>query len=179
MTGFKIAQLVGTEPSVSMVNAPSLYQQFPNFIINSKPISFQSKPYTESRLCKKCSHWCHEQRSCSVPLGLSCVLKWLSGQPSGPVGLCCTWSGSLCTRAAVFLQAVCSLDKGYKQTNKPTAIWSMRTHLLGCHLCKKESQAKESWQSSSCIVRPRVKAVCLLELQLSKRRFQEDRNPLF
>lgn len=179
MTGFKIAQLVGTEPSVSMVNAPSLYQQFPNFIINSKPISFQSKPYTESQLCKKCSHWCHEQRSCSVPLGLPCVLKWLSRQPSGPVGLCCTWSGSLCTRAAVFLQAVCSLDKGYKQTNKPTAIWSMRTHLLGCHLCKKESQAKESWQSSSCIVRPRVKAVCLLELQLSKRRFQEDRNPLF
>ena len=113
-----------------------------------------------------------------MPLGLPYVLKWLSGQPSGPVGLCCTWSGSLCTRAAVFLQAVCSLDKGYKQTNKPTAIWSMRTHLLGCHLCKMESQAKESWQSSSCIVRPRVKAVYLLELQLSKR-FQEDRNPLF
>lgn len=131
MTGFKIAQLVGTEPSVSMVNAPSLYQQFPNFIINSKPISFQSKPYTESQLCKKCSHWCHKQRAPLAPRPPH-VLKWLSGQPSGPVGLWCTWSGSLCTRAAVFLQAVCSLDKGYKQTNKPTAIWSMRTHLLGC-----------------------------------------------
>lgn len=178
MTGFKIAQLVGRESSVSMVNAPSLYQQFPNFIINSKPISFQSKPCTESQLCKKCSHWCQKQRSPTAPLGLPYVLKWLSGQPSGAVGLCCTWSGSLCARAAVFLQAVCSLDKGYKQTNKPTAIWSMRTHLLGCHLCKMESQAKESWQSSSCIVKPRVKAVCLLELQLSKRRFQEDRNPL-
>ena len=119
-------------------------------------------------------------RSRDPPLCPSaCPMSWSgSGQPSGAVGLCCTWSGSLCARAAVFLQAVCSLDKGYKQTNKPTAIWSMRTHLLGCHLCKMESQAKESWQSSSCIVKPRVKAVCLLELQLSKRKFQEDRNPL-
>ena len=79
MTGSKTAQLVGREPSVSMVNAPSLYQQLPNFIINSKPISFQSKPYTESQLCKKCSHCCQKQRSPTVPLGLPYVLKWLWG----------------------------------------------------------------------------------------------------
>ena len=111
-----------------------------------------------------------------MPIRLSYTQQWLSRQLHEPLGLYNTWSKSPCSRAAVLLQALCSLDKDCKHTKKPTAIWSMRTHLLWCHLCKMEQWAKGRWQRWSYIEDPEWKMFnILLGLKLSKR-FQENKH---
>lgn len=71
-------------------------------------------------ICRRNSHWCHRQRLWAMPLcsPVPCS-EWLSRQPHGPLGLCSTWSGSLCTRAAAFLLALCSLDRDINRARSP------------------------------------------------------------
>lgn len=112
-----------------------------------------------------------------MALGPPCALQWVALQTaswtSRPHS---TWSVSPRQRAAAFLQSLQSVQ-GYKQTKKPIAIRSMRTHLLWCHLCTMGSWAKEGWQSWACIEDPEWKLFnTLLGLKLSKRRSQEDGN---
>lgn len=76
-----------------------------------------------------------------------------------------------------FCKALCGLDKGDKQTETPTAMWSMTTHLLWCYLCKMGWWAKGGWQSRSYHEDTEWKLFnTLLGLKLSQRRFREDKH---